>query len=337
MIFFRSDYSLGAHPNVLKALADTNMEHSDGYGLDAHCFHAADMIRERIQNPEAEVHFFIGGTPCNYTSLAAFLRPHEAVIAPRSGHIYMHETGAVEATGHKILAQETPDGKLRPEQIDAMMVEHEDEHMVKPRLVYISNSTEIGSIYTKSELAALRKACDENHLYLYMDGARLGCALTAEGSDLTLPDVAALTDAFYIGGTKNGALFGEALVINNPALTEDFRYITKQQTGLLAKGRLLGVQFEALFEDDLYFKLASHSNRLANMLRDGIAAGGYRFLTDSPTNQIFPILPTPLVEALEEKYFFYRWKAMDERNTCIRLVTSWGTSEEDVQSFLRDL
>jgi threonine aldolase len=209
--------------------------------------------------------------------------------------------------------------------------------MVKPKLASISNSTEIGTIYTKAELTALSETCRKNGLWLYIDGARLGCALTAPGNDLTLSDIASLTDAFYIGGTKNGALFGEALIITNPKLKPDFRFIMKQQCGLLAKGRLLGVQFEALFNDGLYFKLAEHSNALANQLRNGISSKGYDFLVDSPTNQIFPIMPNALVEKLEEKYFFYRWKPMGEDKICIRLVTSWGSSEEDVISFLNDI
>jgi threonine aldolase len=209
--------------------------------------------------------------------------------------------------------------------------------MVKPKLAYISNSTEIGTIYTKAELTELSEICRKNSLYLYMDGARLGCALTASGNDLTMSDIASLTDAFYIGGTKNGALFGEALIIINPRLKPDFRFIMKQQCGLIAKGRLLGVQFEALFKDGLYFKLAEHSNALASKLRSGISSKGYGFLVDSPTNQIFPIMPKALVEKLEEKYFFYRWKPIGEDHICIRLVTSWGSSEEDVISFLHGL
>ena len=337
MIFFRSDYSQGAHPRVMDALVRTNHEHSDGYCLDEHCYRAADMIREMIKAPEAEVHFFVGGTPANFTCISAFLRPHEAVLAPRSAHIYMHETGAIEARGHRVINFDCPDGKLRPEQLAESLAEHEDEHMVWQKMVYISQSTEIGTVYSKAELTALSEFCRKNGMYLYIDGARLGAALTSEGCDLTLPELASLVDAFYIGGTKNGALFGEAVVLMNPKLTSDFRYITKQQAGLLAKGRLIGVQFEALLEGGLYFELAKHSNTLANRLRDGIAAKGYGFLVDSPTNQIFPIMPLPLVDKLEEKYFFYRWMPDDGKDVCIRLVTSWGSTEEDVESFLKDI
>jgi threonine aldolase len=337
MIFFRSDYSQGAHPEILEALAKTNFEHADGYGKDTFCESAADLIRNQIKDKDADVHFFVGGTPANFTLIAAALRPHEAVISPKTGHIFVHETGAIEARGHKVITHVTETGKLLPHHIEESLLEHEDEHMVKPKLVYISNSTEIGTIYTKSELTELSNVCRKNNLYLYIDGARLGCALTSRENDLTLPELASLVDAFYIGGTKNGALLGEALVILNPALKPDFRYIMKQQSGLLAKGRLLGVQFEALFKDGLFFRLAEHSNKLADKLRDGISAKGYSFLVDSPTNQIFPILPKKLVEKLEEKYFFYRWKPIDDENLCIRLVTSWGLQEDGVTSFLSDI
>jgi threonine aldolase len=337
MIFFRSDYSQGAHPEVLAALSETNLEHADGYGLDKFCENAANLIKKQIQNEDADVHFFVGGTPANFTLITAALRPHEAVIAPKSGHIFVHETGAIEARGHKIIIRASDTGKLLPHHIEESLLEHEDEHMVKPKLVYISNSTETGTIYTKAELTELSKICRKNNLYLYMDGARLGSALTAKGNDLTLPEIASLVDAFYIGGTKNGALLGEALVIINPKLKPDFRFIMKQQSGLLAKGRILGVQFEALFKDGLYFRLAEHSNRLADKLRSGISEKGYSFLVDSPTNQVFPILPKVLVEKLEEKYFFYRWKTIDDENICIRLVTSWGLQEDGVLSFLDDI
>jgi len=337
MIFFRNDYSQGAHPKVLEALINTNLEFSDGYGEDDHCRNAADLIRAETGIPDADVHFFVGGTPANFTTIAAFLRPHEGVIATRASHIYTHETGAVEATGHKIITVTSDDGKLTPAHIEEAMLEHEDEHTVKPKMISISNSTETGTVYSKAELTALRKISKEKDMYLYIDGARLGAALTAEGNDLTLKEVASSVDSFYIGGTKNGAMFGEAVVITNPKLKTDFRYIMKQQCGILAKGRLLGVQFEALFTDGLYFALAGHSNSLAKKLRDGIAAKGYGFLTNSPTTQIFPIIPLKTVEKLEEKFLFYRWKPIGEKDVCIRLVTSWGTKEEDIESFLKEI
>lgn len=279
----------------------------------------------------------VGGTITNLTAISAFLRPYEAAVAAKTGHICVHETGAIEATGHKVIHLETEDGKVRPEQVAAVCREHEDEHMVKPKLLYISDTTEIGTIYTKAELTALREVCDANNMYLYMDGARLASALTAEGNDLTLSDLPKIFDAFYIGGTKNAFLMGEALVIVNPALKENFRYMIKQKGGMFAKGRLIGLQFEEMFKDNLYFDIAAETNRFAKMLRDGIAAKGYSFYTDSPSNQVFPVFPKELVKKLEEKYFFYHWGEVDADHTAIRLVTSWVTTEEDINSFLSDI
>lgn len=337
MYSFLCDYSEGAHPQILEALIRTNLEQTDGYGLDPHCFHAASLIQQKIGREDIDVHFLVGGTQTNFTAIAAFLRAHEAVISAKTGHINVHETGAIEATGHKILAWATPDGKLTPKEIQAALDEHEDEHMAKPKLVYISNSTEIGSVYTKAELVQLSEICKQNHLILFMDGARLASALSSDESDLTLTDLAEFTDAFYIGGTKNGALMGEALVISNDSLKEDFRYHMKQKGGLLAKGRLLGIQFEELFRDNLYFELASHGNKMASILKNGFDDLGYSFLTQSPSNQIFPILPNSLIEKLEEDYSFYRWKKIDEDHSAIRLVTSWATEEGKVSEFVGKL
>lgn len=334
MIFFRSDYSTGAHPHILRALEETNNEHTDGYGEDVFCEEAANVIKEKIGRLDADVHFMIGGTPANLISTSAFLRPHEAVIAPKTGHVYVHETGALEATGHKVIPIITEDGKLRPEHIEHTIIEHEDEHMVLPKMIYISNTTEIGTIYTKEEILALRESCDKHGLIFYMDGARLGSALTSSKNDLTLEDIAEITDAFYIGGTKNGALFGEALIILKESLKKDFRFIMKQRGGLLAKGRLLGVQFRELFRDDLYFDLASHANKMADMLRDGLTAKGINFEIDSPSNQIFPIFTNSEIDELESDFFFYRWHPIDDERTSIRLVTSFSTTEEDVTAFL---
>jgi len=335
MIFFRNDYSEGAHPKVMEALNTTNMKQTLGYGEDEYCAAAAEMIKNIIQRNDAEVHFLMAGTQTNFTAISAFLRPHEAVIAPARGHICVHETGAIEATGHKIVAMPTDDAKLRAEQIDEAVLFHCDEHMVKPKMVYITNTTELGTIYTKTELLEIRERCDKYGLYLYMDGARLASALTCEENDLTLQDIAKLVDAFYIGGTKNGALFGEALVLLNKELMPEFRYILKQKGGMLAKGRLLGVQFEALFKDNLYYDLAAHANKMAKQLREGISALGYSFIVDSPTNQIFPIFPNNMVAKLEEQCTFELERAMDETHTCIRFVTSWATPEEDVYKILQ--
>lgn len=337
MYSFLCDYSEGAHPQIIDALIRTNLEQTDGYGLDNHCWNAASLIKEKLGREDVDIHFLVGGTQTNLTAISAFLRPHEAVISAKTGHIQVHETGAIEATGHKILTEATPDGKLTPKEIQSAIDDHEDEHMAKPKLVYISNTTEIGSVYGKAELAQLSEICRKNNLILFMDGARLASALTSEENDLTLADIVGLVDAFYIGGTKNGALMGEALVICKESLKEDFRYHIKQKGGLLAKGRLLGIQFEELFRDDLYFELARHGNRMASILNKGFVDLGYSFLTRSPSNQIFPILPISLIEKLEEDYSFYRWKKIDEDHSALRLVTSWATEEVKVNDFVSKL
>lgn len=337
MYSFRNDYSEGGHPQVLQALTDTNAVQTVGYGMDPYCQAAADTIRRLCAAPDADVHFLVGGTQVNLVTIDAFLQSYEAVIAAQTGHVSTHETGAIEATGHKVCTVESPDGKLTPALVESVLAQHNGtEHMVLPRLVYISDTTEIGTIYTKAELTALRRCCDANGLVLYLDGARLGSALTAPGNDLTLPDLAALTDAFTIGGTKNGALFGEALVLTRPL--PHYRWHMKQRGAVLAKGRLLGIQFQALLEDGLYFDLARHANQLALRLRDGIAALGYPFPVDSPSNQQFPVLPNATVQKLQELgYEFEIDHMVDADHTCIRLVTSWATPESAMESFLRDL
>ena len=337
MICFNNDYSEGAHPAILRALEEENLRQNPGYGADVHCAAAAARIRELAQCPEADVHFLVGGTPCNLISLTAFLRPHQAAIAAETGHIAVHESGSIEAAGHKVCTIAADQGKLTGELVRKVAAEHTDEHMVQPKLVFISDSTELGTIYTKAELTELRAVCDELGLYLYLDGARLASALTSEENDLTLADIAALTDAFYIGGTKNGMLIGEALVITNKALGADFRYIMKQRGGMLAKGWLIGLQFEVLLKDGLYFKNARHANAMSARLREGLAAAGCRFVADSPTNQIFPILPRAAADALAQRYGFERWGAGDAGFQPVRLVCSWATKEEDVADFLADL
>ncbi|QOX65534.1 aminotransferase class V-fold PLP-dependent enzyme [Anoxybacterium hadale] len=337
MYSFLCDYSEGAHPQILDALNRTNLEQTEGYGMDPHCREAAALIQRHIGREDADIHFFVGGTQTNLTAISAFLRPHHAVIAASTAHIQVHETGAIEATGHKILLKSSADGKLTPAHIQAALDEHEDEHMAKPKLVYISNSTEIGSIYLKAEIEQLSLICRSNGLILYMDGARLGSALSSRENDMTLQDIAGLVDAFYIGGTKNGALMGEALVICREDLKEDFRYHIKQRGGLLAKGRLLGIQFEELFRDHLYFELAAHANRMAGLLNECFLDLNCSFLTHSPSNQIFPILPNEIINKLEEDYAFYRWKKTDDTHSAIRLVTSWATEEKDVQRFIDQL
>jgi len=334
---FKNDYSEGAHPSILKALSESNMKQEDGYCEDSHCLRAAELIKERIGNPHADVHFVPGGTQANLIVIASILRSHESVISAVTGHINDHETGAVEATGHKINAVPSLDGKLTPDGIRGVINEHYFEHMVKPAMVYISNSTEVGTFYTKDELRAISECCRQENLYLYLDGARLGSALCAEGNDLLLEELSKMVDVFYIGGTKNGALLGEAIVIADEELKACFRYSMKQRGALLAKGRILGVQFEELFKEDLYFKLAGKANRMAARLTDGIKALGYGFMAESTTNQIFPILPKALVGKLIKRYGFYEWSRVDQENTAVRLVTSWATEDEAVESFLADL
>lgn len=335
-IGFRNDYSEGAHPRLLQALAAASTEQNAGYGLDRHSQRAAELIRAACACPQAEVHLLSGGTQTNLTALGAFLRPHQAVVAAESGHIAVHETGAIELTGHKVVTVASADGKLTPEAIAPVLASHDNEHLVQPRLVYVSNTTELGTIYRRDELQALSRFCRERGLLLFLDGARLGAALTAEGNDLGLADIAALTDAFYIGGTKNGALLGEALVIVNPALQTDFRYLLKQRGALLAKGMVLGTQFAALFEDDLFFALAAHANRMAQRLRQGLEQAGARFVVESPTNQQFIAVSTMQLEALAQRYDFERWETRADGDVVIRFVTSWATTAAMVDTLCSD-
>lgn len=332
----RNDYSEGAHPRLLQALASASTEQNAGYGLDRHSLRAAELIRARLGGIDADVHFLSGGTQVNLLAISSFLRPHQAAIAAHTGHIATHETGAIEATGHKVLTVAADDGKLSPALVAPVLREHGDEHMVQPKLVYASDSTEVGTIYSRAELQALSRFCREHGLLLYLDGARLGAALTAEGNDLALADIAASCDAFYIGGTKNGALAGEALVVCNPALKADLRYQIKQRGAMLAKGMFLGAQFEALFEGELFFELARHANAMAARLREALSEQGIAFLADSPTNQLFPILPAAVVESLEARYGFHRWQALPDGHVAIRLVASWATKPEAVEAFIAD-
>lgn len=333
---FRDDYSEGAHPRLLQALASASAEQNAGYGLDRHSLRAAELIRARLGDTDPDVHFLSGGTQANLVAIASFLRPHQAAIAAHTGHIATHETGAIEATGHKVLTVAGDDGKLSPESIRPVLRGHGDEHMVQPKLVYASDSTELGTIYTRAELQALSAYCRQHGLLLFLDGARLGAALTAEGNDLALADIAACCDAFTIGGTKNGALAGEALVVCNAASKADLRYHIKQRGAMLAKGMFLGAQFEALFDGELFFELARHANAMAATLREALSAQGIAFLADSPTNQLFPILPPAVVESLETRYGFHRWQSMPGGDIAIRLVTSWATPPEAVQAFIAD-
>lgn len=337
MFRFRNDYSQGAHPRVLEAVAACNLEGNDGYGADAHSRRAAALIRELCAAPDAAVHFFVGGTAANLTAIAAFLRPWECVLCPDTGHINVHEGGAAEAAGHKILSLPTAGGKLRPHDLEPVLERFRDTAMVLPRMVYISDATEVGTVYSKEELAALSAFCRAHGLLLFLDGARLGAALTCKDCGdcgLTLPDLAALTDAFYIGGTKNGALMGEAMVLVNPAVQPHFFRAMKQRGAVLAKGFLLGAQFEALLEDGLYWDLARHANAMARRLRAGLEDKGVEFLVDSPTNQLFPIFPKAQLPRLEELCSFEKWEDVDGTRAAVRFVTSFATRPEEVDGLL---
>lgn len=341
MIYFNNDYSEGCHSRVLDKLTATNMEQTPGYGVDAYCNEAADHIRRICENDALSVHFLVGGTQTNMTVIAAALRPHQGVISAVSGHIHVHETGAVEATGHKVLALPSSDGKITAKQIETTVTSHyadgSAEHIVQPKMVYISNPTELGTIYSKAELTEISKVCREHKLYLFMDGARLGYGLTAQGNDLTMADIARLCDVFYIGGTKVGALFGEAVVFSDLELSRDFRYLIKQRGGMLAKGRLLGLQFCALLEDDLYFKIAKKANVLADKIRATLDSIGYAYLVPGVTNQVFPILPDTVLDKLQKEFSFSEQERVDENHRAIRFCTSWATTEENVDALCEAL
>jgi len=341
MICFNCDYNEGCHPAVLEALARTNMEQTAGYGEDPHCGHAAELIRQACDAPKADVHFLVGGTQVNMVMIAAALRPHQSPVCADSGHINVHETGAVEASGHKVISVPGVDGKISAEQVRQVWRDHyesgTEEHMAQPKLVYISQPTEFGTLYSKKELEALRSVCDECGFYLYADGARLGYGLAAKENDVTLPDLARNCDAFYIGGTKVGALFGEALVIVNDELKTDFRYVEKQRGAMLAKGRILGVQFETLFTDGLYEKMGRHAVELALRIRDACAEKGWSFIMDSPTNQQFPIVPNRVLAKLGEKYAYSPWMKLSDQETAVRFCTSWATTEENVNALIEDI
>lgn len=335
MYSFKNDYSEGACPEIMQAFMDTNDKQSVGYGEDMYCEKAKKEIHKVLADNECDIHFLVGGTQANLTIIASALRPYEAVIAADSGHINVHETGAIEATGHKVIIADAREGKLYAKSIRQVVALHEDEHMVKPAMVYISNATEIGTIYRKEELKELHAVCKELNLYLFMDGARLGAALSACDNDIDFKDLCTYCDVFYIGGTKNGALFGEAVIVVNETIKKDFRYMIKQRGAMLAKGRLLGIQFLTLFEKDLYLSLASHANRLAMLMQEAIAACGFDFFIKTTTNQIFPILPNKLIQELETYFAFQTWQKIDNQHTAMRFVTSWATLEEEVVRFIQ--
>lgn len=336
MRLFHNDYNQTCHPAILERLQQVADCQVDGYGMDEFCQAAADFIRKACGNAQLPVHFLSGGTQSNLTVIAAALRPHQGVITAQSGHIHVHETGAIEATGHKILPVPSDDGKISAQQIQQVVTDHwtdsTHEHIAQPKMVYISHPTEFGTTYTLSELEAISAACRKNGLYLYMDGARLGYALAASGNDVTLQDLARLCDAFYIGGTKVGAMFGEAVVIPNAAIAEDFRYLIKQRGGMLAKGWLLGLQFQVLFEDGLYLKISRHADMLADRLRKTFTDCGCDLTVPNNTNQVFVTLPDTVLEQLGKAFTYAQWGKPSPDHTTVRFCTSWATTAEDTDA-----
>ena len=334
MRYFNNDYNEVCHPAILKALAENAGVQMPGYGADEICAEAAELIRKKCNAPNAAVHFLVGGTQTNLTVIAASLRPHQGVIAAESGHINVHETGAIEATGHKVIILTSTDGKVDPnfaaQVIDSQSLSMDAEHIVQPKMIYISNPTEYGTLYSLSELKALYDLCKEKGLYLFVDGARMGYGLAAKDNDISLADYAKYTDAFYIGGTKVGAMFGEAVVISDPAIAEDFRYLMKQKGGMLAKGWLLGLQFKTLFEDDLYFEISAHADKMADTIRNTLTDLGYELYLPGATNQVFVTLPDKLLGELGKEFTFATWEKADGDRTTVRFCTSWATTEENV-------
>lgn len=335
MLYFHNDYNEMCHEKVLKKMTACVGEQVVGYGRDHWCELAAQRIKAACNSEDLLVHFLVGGTQTNLTVIDACLRPHQGVISAETGHIHVHETGSIEACGHKILALPTNDGKISAAQVEKLMLAHlgdsDAEHTVQPKMVYISNPTELGTIYHKEELAALYDVCRQYGLYLFMDGARLGYGLTARDNDLTLQDLAELTDVFYIGGTKCGAMFGEAVVFSNPVIAQDFRYLIKQHGGMLAKGWLLGVQFAALMENDLYFTICMHANEQADAIRNTVKSAGYSLLAETTTNQVFPILPDTLLDKLKDKVTFTEQGRVNETSRAVRFCTSWATTDDNVE------
>ena len=341
MLSFHNDYNEACHPAVLQKMQENLGKQMGGYSEDTACANAAATIRNLCGNNKLAVHFLVGGTQANLVVISAALRPHQAAIGAQTAHINVHETGAIEATGHKVIGLPTNDGKISGAQIrNAVELHYADEaheHIPQPKLVYISNPTELGTIYNRAELEEISAACREHNLYLFVDGARLGYALSAKDNDVTLADLARLTDVFYIGGTKVGAMFGEAVVISNPNLADDFRYIMKQRGAMLAKGWLLGLQYEALFENDLYFKIAEHADSMADRIRATLKALNTPMLVDGVTNQIFPILPDAVLDKLKENFTFSEQERIDATHRAVRFCTSWATTETSVTALCDEL
>lgn len=341
MIYFNSDYTAGAHPKVLERLVETNLEHTVGYGNDHYTAQAKSLIRREIGCDDAEVMFLVGGTQTNATAIDGILARHEGVLAAESGHIAVHESGAIEASGHKVLTLPHYDGKVKTEDVQRFIEEfYADEtypHMVAPGMLYISQPTEYGTVYSLKELESLSAVCHKHDIPLYIDGARMGYALASEGADFTLKDIARLADVFYIGGTKLGTLFGEALVVTNRTLLKNLFPLVKQHGALLAKGRLSGVQFEAMFSDGLYYDIGCHAVALSLRIREAFRAKGYEVVIESPTNQQFFRLPNEVIDTLRKEASFDYWGARGETHSIVRFVTSWSTTKEDVDRLVEIL
>lgn len=337
---FKNDYSEIAHPKILEYMMDLDLERNIGYGEDKHSKLAVDYIKNHIGRDDLDIHFIPGGTQTNLLTISSLLRPYQAVISVDTGHINVHETGAIEATGHKILEVINQDGKLTSEMIQDVLDSHGGENMVMPKMVYISNSTELGTIYTKDELIKISNFCKKKNLILFMDGARLGSALMSKDNDLSLYEISNLVDVFYIGGTKNGAIFGEALAITNEEYKKDFRYMIKQRGAMLAKGFVTGIQFEVLFKENLFFELAEKANNIAGLLADVIVKHGYKLYKNQCTNQVFAIFPNETIDKIAKEFLFEVEKKINEDNTAIRFVTSWATDISSVtalDNFLQNI
>jgi threonine aldolase len=338
MLNFASDYTEGAHEKILKRIAETNLEQNPGYGTDRYCESAKDRIRKACGCPEAQVTFLTGGTQTNQIVIDTMLKPYEGVVAADTGHVNVHEAGAIEYTGHKVMTLPAHDGRIDSRELETFLGDSESdgnrEHMVFPGMVYISHPTEYGTLYSLKELKSISDICRRHNIPLFMDGARLGYGLMSDGTDVDLASIAGLTDVFYIGGTKVGALFGEAVVFTKKNMPDHFVTRTKQHGALLAKGWLLGIQFDTLFTDDLYFRISRNAILMAEMLRSGLKEKGYAFLLDSPTNQQFVILDNPRMDELSKKVTFSIWEKVDETHTAVRFATSWATTEESVRELL---
>lgn len=336
MILFHNDYNEICHPEILERMQNSAASQMPGYSEDACCAYAADLIRKECRNDSLAVHFLVGGTQTNLTVIAASLRPHQGVISAQSGHVNVHETGAIEATGHKVILVTSHAGKVDPDEVSALVrsqsMAMDSEHIVQPKMVYISNPTEYGTTYSLQELTKLSETCKGLGLYLYVDGARMGYGLAARSNDITLADYARLCDVFYIGGTKVGTMFGEAVVISNPSIAEDFRYIMKQRGGMLSKGWLLGLQFAAMFENGLYLRISRHADAMADKLRNAFRELNYPLYLPNDTNQVFVTLPKKLLEELGKEFTYANWEEPDEDHLTVRFCTSWATRECDVDA-----